>query len=291
MSVNFSTQRSKRKHIVSLLESNVQVALTLSVVENRQTNDRVTSQQLQTSLSREQRVRQARVLDCRAMSTFRHVSQRDQTDVIDVHRETTNAASTSSTLSHKRYHALVACLYVHSLYDSRVATIAKSIDVLIENITNKMFVIEITDEATKKVVAKVTNLEKLINRISASETTRANEKKATKIVKRKDVDKIAIERRENITTRTFVIQESKRREDENAKTTARIWVDCWFVNTSFKSTSTMFTYYDERTTKVFQICTSHELVDESHKQRRCMRSIKWDLLKLNLTFAMTLHLL
>ena len=137
-------KEAKEKYIVSLLESNVQVALTLSVVENRQTNDRVTSQQLQTSLSREQRVRQARVLDCRAMSTFRHVSQRDQTNVIDVHRETTNATSTSSTLSHKRYHALVACLYVHSLYDSRVATIAKSIDVLIENVTSKMFVIEVT---------------------------------------------------------------------------------------------------------------------------------------------------
>ena len=41
----------------------------------------------------------------------------------------------------------------------------------------------------------------------------------------------------------------------------------------------------------FQICTSHELVDESHKQRRCMRSIKWDLLELNLTSAVTLHLL
>ena len=41
----------------------------------------------------------------------------------------------------------------------------------------------------------------------------------------------------------------------------------------------------------FQICTSHELVNESHKQRRCMRSIKWDLLELNLTSAVTLHLL
>ena len=159
VSVNSSTQRSKKKHIVSLLENSVQVALTLSVVENRQTNDRVTSQQLQTSLNREQRIRQARVLDCRAMSTFRHVSQRDQTNVIDVHRETTNAASTSSALSHKRYHALVACLYVHSLYDSRVATIAKSIDVLIESVTNKMFVIEVTEA---KVVEESANEEKEI---------------------------------------------------------------------------------------------------------------------------------
>ena len=152
-------KEAKEKHIVSLLESNVQVALTLNVVENRQTNDRVMSQQLQTSLSRKQRIRQARVLDCRAMSTFRHVSQRNQTNVIDVHRETTNAASTSSTLSHKRYHALVACLYVHSLYDSRVATIAKSIDVLIENVTNKMFVIEVTKA---EVVEKSANEEKKI---------------------------------------------------------------------------------------------------------------------------------
>ena len=159
VSVNSSIQRSKKEHIVSLLESNVQVALTLNVVENRQTNDRVTSQQLQTSLSREQRVRQTRVLDCRAMSTFRHVSQRNQTNVIDVHRETTNAASTSSTLSHKRYHALVACLYVHSLYDSRVATIAKSIDVLIENVTSKMFVIEVTEA---EVVEEDANEEKEI---------------------------------------------------------------------------------------------------------------------------------
>ena len=36
-------------------------------------------------------------------------------------------------------------MYIHSLYDSRIAIIAKSIDVLIENVTNKMFVIEVTE--------------------------------------------------------------------------------------------------------------------------------------------------
>ena len=116
------------------------------------------------------------------------------------------------------------------MYDSRIATIAKSIDVLIENVTSKMFVIEVTKakivekdaNEEKEIVAKTTKSKNGINCILIDETTKKIkvERDANKAKTKNIVD--ATRRRENITTRTFVIQKSKRRENENAKTTARI---------------------------------------------------------------------